>query len=167
MRLTKTKSPAVFLLAAAALCALPLAAFAQQEKNSAALDQLRQKAWAEGRAQVIVHFVVPEIEQLSAASAQFWGLDETAQIARDRTFADTNLMKAIEYASWKIIAELQGTDFEVIARFDYIPFIALRVSPTALAVLENSADVLGLEEDLPRKLIDPPGINGEGEKAAE
>ena len=164
MRFGKMRLPGVFLLAAAALCALPFAAFAQPEKNAAAVDSLREKAWAEGRAQVIVHFVVPEIEQLTAASARFWGLDETAQIAQDRTFADTNLMKAIEYASWKIVAELQGTDFEVITRFDYIPFITLRVSPNALAVLENSADVLGLEEDQIRRLIDPPDGSGEGTK---
>jgi hypothetical protein len=171
MRNFNTKLPVSFLvsflLLAVALCALPLASFAQNQKNTPNIDQLRQKAWSEGHVQVIVHFVVPEIEQLTAASAQFWGGDETPEIARARTMADTNLIKTIEYSSWKILTELQGTDFEVVTRFDYIPFITLRVSPNALALLENSPDVLGVEEDLPQKLIEPVEGTEEETKGGE
>jgi subtilisin family serine protease len=58
-------------------------------------------------------------------------------------------------AAWKVVTQLQGTEFEEVARFDYVPFIALRVSPQALAVLESSPDILGIEENAVHKLIDP------------
>lgn len=144
------------------LGALPFPALAQGHKNTASIDQLRQKAWREGKVQVIVHVVVPQIGELSAASAQFWGADQSREITRDRTIADMNLTKAIEYYSWKILAELQGTEYEEVARFQYVPFIVLRVSPGAFAVLEASSDVLGIEEDYPAKLIDP--VEGAGEE---
>ena len=141
---------------------LPFPAFAQDHKDTAGIDQLRHKAWKEGKVQVIVHFVVPQIRELAAASAQFWGADQSVEITRDRTVADTNLTQAIEYYSWKILAELQGTEYDEIERFQYVPFIVLRVSPGAFAVLEASSDVLGIEEDYPAKLIDP--VEGAGEE---
>jgi uncharacterized repeat protein (TIGR02543 family) len=155
MNSPKRKRFIVFLLAVVALGALPFSSFGQNPRNMARINQLRGKAWKVGQVQVIVHFVVPNIEALTAASAKFWGEDKTSVIAGERTLADTNLIKTIEYNSWKIVTELQGTDFDVISRFDYLPFITLRVSPQALAVLENSANVLGLAEDIPRRLIDP------------
>ncbi len=155
MNTPKRKRFIVVLLAVVALGALPFSSFGQNPRNMARINQLREKAWNTGRVQVIVHFVVPEIETLTAASAKFWGEDKTAEISGERTLADTSLIKAIEYSSWKMLTELQGTDFDTVSRFDYLPFIVLRVSPQALALLENSANVLGLEEDLPRKLIDP------------
>ena len=155
MRLFKAKSPFVFLAAVLALGVLPLAAFAQPPRDTAAANLMREKAWNEGQVRVIVHFAVPDIEGLTAASTQFWDIDKTPEMARDRNIADTNLSKSIEYASWGILTELQGTDFEVLARFDYIPAITLRVSPEGLAVLENSPNVLGVHEDIARRLIEP------------
>ena len=150
------------LLLAVLLGALQFPALAQGQKNTADIDQLRQKAWSQGKVQVIVHFVVPQISELSTASAKFWGVDQSAEITRDRTIADTNLTNAIEYYSYQILAELQGTEYEEVARFQYLPFITLRVSPGALALLEASANVLGIEEDFPTKLIDP--VEGTGEE---
>lgn len=160
----KTRRAAVHLLAALVLAAWPLAGLAQHEKNQAGIGQLREKAWAEGRVQVIVHFTVPDIENLTADSTRFTGVDETPETALERSLADQVLAKTIEYASWRVLTELQGTDFEFVTGFDYIPYITLRVSPNALAVLENSPNVLDISEDLPRKLIDPPGPGGEGPK---
>ena len=155
MRQKKLKSPLMSFVVFIALGALSLTAFAQPRRDAASLNRLREKAWQGEKVQVIVRFAVPDIEQLTAASTQFWGLDETPEAAKERMLADTNLALAIEYSSWKVLTELQGTDFEVLARFDYIPAIALRVSADALAVLENSPDVLGVFENTARKLIDP------------
>ena len=157
-----TSSIVSALLLAVLLGALPFPALALGQKNTADIDQLRQKAWSQGKVQVIVHFVVPQIGELSNTSAKFWGVDQSTEITRDRTIADTNLTNAIEYSSYTILAELQGTEYEEVARFQYVPFIALRVSPGALALLEASADVLGIEEDFPTKLIDP--VEGTGEE---
>ena len=152
----KSRAKAAFWLAFFALTVSPRAISAPSMKSAAGAGLLREKAWTAGRAQVIVHFSVPEIERLTAASAQFGSFDETPERAFERSLADAALAKTIEYASWKITAELQGTEYEVVSRFDYIPFLTLRVSPNALAVLENSPDVLGIEEDRVQKLIDPP-----------
>ena len=65
------------LAAAAVFCALPLASFATPGKNAAALNHLREKAWTSGRVPVIVHFLVTDIDRLTAVSAQFSGGDET------------------------------------------------------------------------------------------
>ena len=145
----------ILLLCLLLLSALTLPVSAQTRKDAANIAELRQKATSEGYVRVIVHFVVPGIEELSAASAKFWGVDSTADVTRSRLQADANLSKAIEDASWKLMAELHGTDYEETARFQYVPLIALRVSPFALAVLEASPDVLGIEENIPMKLIEP------------
>lgn len=148
------------LLFAVLLGVRPVSALAQGPGDSPGIDQLRQKAWSQGKVQVIVHFAVPRIGELSAASAKLWGADLSAEISRDRTVADADLTDAVEYSGWKILAELQGTEYEEVERFRYVPFIALRVSPGAFAVLEASPDVLGIEEDRPEKLIDPVGGAG-------
>jgi len=133
----------------------PQPAAALENQNPAVLEQLRQKAWNEGSAMVIVHFQVPFIKKLTAQSALFKTADESEAVTMERVNADEALKQAIDFGAWKVVTELQGTVFEEISRFDYIPFIALRVSPEALAVLENSSFVLGIEENGVQKLIDP------------
>lgn len=155
------------LLSAVLLGSLPFLALAQGHRDAPGIDQLRNRAWRAGKVQVIVHFSVPRIAELSADSARYWGADRSPEIAQARIISDTNLTRAIEYSGWKILADLQGTDYEEIARFQYLPFIVLRVSPGALAVLEASSDVLGIEEDHPEKLVDPVAGTGEGSKGGD
>jgi subtilisin family serine protease len=143
------------LLFALILGVFPCSASAQDQRNPAARERLRQKAWNGGSAMVIVHFRVPDINRLTAQSARFQTADESEAVAAERTSADQALRQAIDYAAWEVVTELQGTNFEEVARFEYVPFIALRVSPQALAVLETSPDVLGIEENSIQKLIDP------------
>ncbi len=141
----------------AALCLilLPLQASPGGRSDAGRLDALRQKAWSQTSVRVIVHLKIPDIESLSAASAAFRGKDSSKAQARSRVAADTALSRAIDYGAWKIVTELQGTDFEETGRFQFVPFLALRVSPNALSLLEASADVLGVYEDQARKLIEP------------
>ncbi len=158
---------AVIIFLAVLLGSLPFSAIGQDHKDSPGIDQLRHKAWKVGKVQVIVHFTVPQIGELSAASANYWGADQSPEIAQARTISDMNLTRAIEYSAWKILAELNGTEYEEIERFQYIPFIVLRVSREAFAVLEASSDVLGIEEDYPEKLVDPVPGTGEGSKGVD
>jgi len=151
-------------LAVAFLGVFPPALSARGPKDSAALDLVRQKAWSEGSVRVIVHLNVPEIERLSAASAEFRGKDASTVEARRRGAADGALSKAIDYVAWKVVTELQGANFEETGRFQFIPLLALRVSPNALALLEASTDVLGIAEDKARKLIEPVEEDGESVK---
>lgn len=154
---------APILLFAAVAAVLPQPATALQQSNPVVLEHLRQKAWAEGSAMVIVHFQVPDIKRLTAMSARFNTADAAEAGNMDRMAADEALMRAIDLSAWTLVTELQGTVFEEIARFEYIPFIALRVSPQALAVLEHSPRVLGIEENTARRLVDP--VVGEDETA--
>ncbi len=168
--MTKQRRPlfrapfAATALAVALLGVLPPAVSARDSKDSAALDLLRQKAWSEGSVRVIVHLNVPEIERLSAASAEFRGKDASTFEARKRGAADGALSKAIDYVAWKVVTELQGADFEEAGRFQFVPLLALRVSPNALALLEASTDILGIAEDKARKLIEPVEEGGDSVK---
>ncbi len=163
-KITQASAVVSTLLVAVLLGALPFSARAQGRRSTADIDQLRHKAWKQGKVQVIVHFAVPRLVELSASSAKYWGTDLSTDDAQARSIADSDLANAVEYSSWKILAELQGTEFEEVARFQYLPFIVLRVSPGAFAVLEASSDVLGIEEDYPVKLVEPVAGTGEGIK---
>ncbi|MHB8055469.1 MAG: S8 family serine peptidase [Candidatus Aminicenantales bacterium] len=156
--------PVMFL--ALILGVFPRSAAALDQKNPAAIDQLRQKAWNEGSVMVIVHFQVPYIERLTALSARFRTADKSEAETAERLTADEALRRAIDYVDWKLVTQLQGTQFEEISRFDYIPFIALRVSPEALSVLESLPDVLGIEENVVQKLIEPIMDTEEAAKGA-
>jgi subtilisin family serine protease len=81
-------------------------------------------------------------------------------VARNQRTADNALSDAIQHASALVLAELDGTGFHVNARYSSIPFLALRVTPDALARLETSPNVLGMEEDVPLRLIDPDAAGG-------
>ena len=155
------------MLAAVLMGALPSSTRAQSRMNTSDVDPLRNKAWKQGRVQVIVHFAVPRISELSAASAKYWGPNLSTDAAQARSIADKDLSDAVEYSSWRILAELQGTEYEEVERFRYLPFIALRVSPGAFAVLEASPDVLEIEEDVPVKLVEPVEGAGGGSKAGK
>ena len=158
---------AAMALAVALLGVFPPAVSARGQKDTATLDLLRQKAWSEGTVRVIAHLNVPEIERLSAASAEFRGKDASTVEARRRGAADGALSKAIDYVAWKIVTELQGTDFEETGRFQFVPLLSLRVSPNALALLEASTDVLGIAEDKARKLIEPVEEGGDSVKGGD
>jgi len=145
------------------LTAFPIHSLAQNQKDRANFDRLTQIAWSEGTVRVIVRLDVPRIKELTAASSKFWIADASEAIRLERTAADTALKDAIEYTAWKVFAELQGTNYDVNTIYRSIPFMALRVSPYALALLEDSTTVLGLEEDVPIKLIEPVEESG-GEK---
>ena len=154
------------LLLAVIAGVFPQLAAALENQNPAVLEQLRQKAWTEGSAMVIVRFQVRDIKRLTEVSARSKRADESEAETMERIEADEALKQAVDFGAWRVVTELQGTVFEDIARFDYIPFIALRVSPEALAVLENSSLVLGIEENGARKLIDPVTDAAKTEKEA-
>lgn len=163
--LMKVRGSAIIscLILTVLLTAFPIHSIAQNQKDRTNFDRLTQIAWSEGTVRVIVRIDVPRIKELTAASAKFWVADANEAIRVERTAADTALKDAIEYTAWRVLAELQGTDYVVNTIYRSIPFMALRVSPYALALLEDSTTVLGLEEDIPIKLIEPVEESG-GEK---
>jgi len=164
MRFLATKSRAWILFFSALLAVLwmtsPIQSVSQSQKQQANLDGLRDKAWKEGTVGVIVNLEVPMIQELTAASARFSGMDANQAITSERIAADNALKEAIEYAAWRVFMELEGTQYTVNHVYSYIPFIALRVSLNALSLLEVSSTVLGIEEDGLTRLIDPVEDSG-------
>jgi len=94
-------------------------------------DALRQKAYDEGAVRVIVQLRVSALPE-----GEIRGVDAVASQRR-----------AIASAQSAVLTELAGTIYRVIRIFETIPFLALDVSPGALRALEESALVVGMEED--------------------
>jgi subtilisin family serine protease len=152
------RGPAVGLrvLVAASLMAFSFQPTAQNQKNLAEFDRLAQKALSEGRVGVIVRLDVPGISGLTAASTTASTQQDASRAeAERRVSADTAIRSAIDDVSRNLLAELQGMDYAVSTRYGSIPFLALRVSAGALAALRASPAVLGIEEDMPVRLIEP------------
>lgn len=162
------------LILAIALIVLMPHPSAQDQKNHAEFARLVQKAWDAGPVGVIVHLDVPRIRQLTAASARFSGPGLNDALRRRRVSADTALQEAIDETTSQVLAGLRGTDFVVNATYRSLPFVALRVSAPALAWLEADPLVLGIEEDVPTRLVEPvadaipsPGLEAPPEAAPE
>ena len=99
-------------------------------------EALYDKAAREGSVRVIVQLRVttfPEGQLESAAAV----MSQRQDVA------------AMRYA---VLAELVGTSRRTIREFETIPFVALEVAPDALAALEASPNVVGVEED---RLLSP------------
>lgn len=113
--LMKVRGSAIIscLILTVLLTAFPIHSIAQNQKDRADFDRLTQKAWSEETVRVIVRLDVPRIKELTAASTKFWAADANEAIRVKRTSADTALKDAIEYTAWKVLTELQGTDYVV------------------------------------------------------
>ncbi len=140
---------------------------AQDGKNHQEFARLAGKAATDGDVGVIVHLAVSGIDRLTAASARFQETAARRAVRRTERDPDSALAGAIQYAASLVATELEGTDFHVNAQYVSIPFVAMRVTPEALARLENSPNVLGIEEDVAVRLIDPDGPPAKGKVDAE
>lgn len=135
--------------------ALPSPSWAQSRKDRTEFDRLEQIAWREGKVNVIVRIDVPRIGEMTAASTRFQTGDVSASAQKDLAAADQVLEEAIELMAWKVISDLQGTEFKTTNVYRSLPFLSLQVSPQALNLLYNSPFVLGIEENALIKLDDP------------
>jgi subtilisin family serine protease len=94
-------------------------------------EALWDRAAREGTVRVIVRFRVATTPEGDLESA-----DAVASQRRD--------IAAMGYAA---LAELAGTSHRTVREFATIPFVALEVAPDAIAALEASPNVVGVEED--------------------
>jgi hypothetical protein len=70
--------------------------------------------------------------------------------------------QAIATAQSAVLRELVGTSYRVVRTYETIPFLALEVSLDALQALEESALVMGVEEDRldsPQRTPNRPGAD--------
>jgi subtilisin family serine protease len=93
--------------------------------------EVAAKAQTEGEARVIV-----QIDVFSRPEGELAG--SQAVLAQ---------RQAIAAAQNQVLAALAGTDYQLVRQFEMIPFMALEVTPGALAVLEQSSHVVGVAED--------------------
>jgi len=114
---------------------------------------------AKGAVRVIVEFAVPNYAPLAAAS-------ESARGAQAVGAADGQLAAAIG-AVWQVeLGKMAGTQYTVNRTYNSIPFVALSVSPGALAALERSAGIRGINEDWLAKPLLNNTVNIIGASAA-
>jgi hypothetical protein len=132
--------------------ALPIV---QTIKNIDHFGKIWQKIETKGNIRVIIQMDIPSINQLRARSTAFDGINMTASAEAEMYRADAALQEAIDSASIRIQAELQGTDYEFKAAYKSLPYLALSVTTKALSVLQDSALILDIEEDIGFKLIRP------------
>ena len=92
---------------------------------------LVDRAAREGTVRVLV--------QLQVAAKPEGGLASAEAVAAQRT--------AIAAAQSAVLKELAGTSYRVVRTYETIPFLALEVSLGALQALDESALVMGVEED--------------------
>lgn len=104
---------------------------AKQPRAKAVAPELVQKLKKTGSARVLVQLTTPHLLSGLAATSQ----DRSAQ------------QLAIASAQQRVMTELAGTEHRITRQFETIPFLAMEVSEEALAQLERSQTVLGVEED--------------------
>ncbi len=153
------------LLSAAVLTALSSrpAAQARKENDRAEFFRLSQKALDEGSVGIIVRLDVPGIRTLTAASARFSRAAlRTPRYRRPAIDPDMMLADAIADTASRLLAAITDAGVTINRTYRSLPFLALRVSPTALALIEASPLVLGIEEDVPISLIDPSPDDANG-----
>jgi len=127
-----------FALFLAAATAEPV--WAIPDTQTEQLQDLMQKAQSDGHVRVIVQLNVtfrPEgdLEQPQSAQSQQQVIDS----------AQTNLLQ-----------KMGGTNTDLIAVFDTIPYLALALDAPALAMLAGLPEVAGIQEDVPV----PPDLSG-------
>jgi len=97
-------------------------------------------ARAKGTVDVIVEFAVPNVDALT--SRVYTATDHATAAA-----AEADLARGIGAVGQAEIGRLAGTQHRVNHTYVSIPFAALTVSPRALAVLEASPAIVGVNED--------------------
>ncbi len=153
------KGKLISLLVAAFGCVLflhPVADdSAMSRKSYAEFDRLQQLANIKGNVRVIVKLEVPGIKELTAASNRYTTVLPGKQDEWEGALADIDLKDAITRTTDTVLYNLGRTGYVLNHTYSSIPYLALEVSPEALAILESLPEVLAIEEDKPVKLSLP------------
>ena len=106
--------------------------------SRAEYDSLMEKAVQAGAVRVIVGVAAPFLPEGQLSSPQ----------------AANAQQAAIAQAQDALLGRLSSLDASVVARFTYIPFVALEVDSAALTALYGDASVTSIQEDIP----EPPDL---------
>ncbi len=135
------------VLALALVIASTVQPVAHVGDRAAAFSRLAQQAQAQGAVPVIVRLAVPGIDDLTAASVAVPLHDVGVAQAAHRVAADAALRQAIDEVTARLAAAIPPSSYTVNRRYASLPFLALRASPEALAALQASPLVAGIEAD--------------------
>jgi subtilisin family serine protease len=124
-------------------------------ENYSDLEKLRQTASSEGKVKVIVELRVPRIKELTAESSRFSSVQPGRESTWSGATADRALKQAISHVTDAVLSNLGGTEYWVNRTYSSVPYVALNVSPEALAILASLPEVLDIQEDRPIKLQNP------------
>jgi len=136
--------PAIFILIFVLACAANI--FAQ----SAPTDTEDRR--------VIVGLRVDGVAPLTAASRAHGTAPPGLSHAWGGAGADAELTAAIRNRAAAVLFQLGNTRHTLYRIYRFIPYMALKASPRALAILQQSADVISIEDDIPIPL--PPVTGG-------
>jgi subtilisin family serine protease len=110
----------------------------------------------DGLAMIIVEFHVPDIENLTRESAQLRIPNkvhpQAEAIRKSMATADAALRSAIHNAATDVLRRLPVNAFQLKRNYNFLPFIALKVSPEALDVLLADPQVKSIYPDTPMTL---------------
>jgi subtilisin family serine protease len=110
----------------------------------------------DGLAMIIVEFHVPDIENLTRESAQLRIPNkvhpQAEAIRKSMARADTALTSAIHNAATDVLRRLPVNAFQLKRNYNFLPFIALKVSPEALDFLLADPQVKSIYPDTPMTL---------------
>lgn len=98
-----------------------------------------------GSVRVIVHLIVPGIEELSAKAAK---LKDQKEITK----SDREIKERITAKADMVISLMTGTDFKIIHRYETLPLLAIEASPAAIKKLAHSEDISSIILDKSRPL---------------
>jgi len=135
----RRRAPRLVLLLVAALATL--ASLVARDAVAADVGQLLDRATERGSVRVLARLDVP------ATARGLAGVD-----------ADASRMTAIRASRAALAGDLAGTTWGVTREFSSIPYVALEVSPAALAALTFSGQVLDIEEDRLETVMLPESV---------
>jgi subtilisin family serine protease len=142
----------------AVIVTLPIFTAAQKsdtgENGLSIYEKLKKTASETGDVKVIVKLDVKNIKKLTGNSTQYKTVNPGRTFPFAGIQADLELKNAIHEKAYSVLHQLNGKGYQLNHTFSTLPYLALDVSPEALALLPTLPEVLEIFEDRPWKLVD-------------
>lgn len=114
-------------------------------------ERLVKTADENGSVKIIVKLDVKNIEILTRNSRQFKSMTPGSRFPAGGAGADLALETTIRETAETMLFQLNGTAYRLTQTYRSLPFLALEVSPEALAIVTALPEVLAFFEDKPAK----------------
>ncbi len=122
-----------------------------------------ETAKEKGYAKVIVKPAVKNLRGLTENSTRFKNIAPGRKFPAAGIEADLALETAIHSTADSVLHRLNGADYRLNHKYGTLPYLALDVSPGALALLPGFPEVLSIYEDRATRLKDPLSSTNPGD----